>query len=608
VKKILLAVVLFIALASCWLGPAVSGPGNSADTGGVPENYWPLRQSQLLVDQIATVRLAPDLSALGDGERRALDKLLKVGEIFQRLYEAQLHDDALRSYQALELLDQKSRSPAVTQNLLTLYRLFQGPIATTLQNTREPFLPVEMPGDGVGVYPRRITKQEVDAFLVAHPERRADVLHVRTVVRRALTENLQRDLGKLRQYPVLDTLHPGLQRSLQQMLATPSSTGLYAVPYAVAYADELLRVHALLNEAADLLSQEDPEFSRYLRNRSRDLLSDDYESGDAAWVTSHFKHLNAQIGAYETYDDSLYGAKSFFGLSLVSLRARDSEALRRAVGGLQALQDALPYRIPRKVREDIPIGSYDVIADFGEARGENTATILPNEEYLVSRYGRVILMRSDMIRSPAVFEPKRAVWMAVMHRSHAEDLTSEGSYHRYAWHEVGHYLGVATTQAGQAVKEALQEDSNLIEELKADLIALFVAEILQGRGFLDQDQLRSVYANGVLRVLQNNRPRRDQVYATMQLMQWNFFLEQKLLSFDRSAVLLSIDYGRYHEVVGRMLAQVLELQHRGDKAATDRFVEKYSRWDDDLHGALAAKIRGQQTHRYRLFKYAALGE
>ena len=39
---------------------------------------------------------------------------------------------------------------------------------------------------------------------------------------------------------------------------------------------------------------------------------DDYESGDAAWVTGHFKNLNAQIGSYETYDDELYGVKTFF--------------------------------------------------------------------------------------------------------------------------------------------------------------------------------------------------------------------------------------------------------------------------------------------------------
>ena len=48
---------------------------------------------------------------------------------------------------------------------------------------------------------------------------------------------------------------------------------------------DMVRAFGLLNEAAALLEASDAEFAGYLRNRARDLLSDDYESGDAAWVT-----------------------------------------------------------------------------------------------------------------------------------------------------------------------------------------------------------------------------------------------------------------------------------------------------------------------------------
>jgi len=83
--------------------------------------------------------------------------------------------------------------------------------------------------------------------------------------------------------------------------------GFYDAPYSIAYADQLIKSHGLLNEAADALQKDDEEFARFLRNRARDLLTDDYESGDAAWVTGRFKNLNAQIGSYETYDDELFG-------------------------------------------------------------------------------------------------------------------------------------------------------------------------------------------------------------------------------------------------------------------------------------------------------------
>src|SRR4029434_1438557 len=118
----------------------------------------------------------------------------------------------------------------------------------------------------------------------------------------------------------------------------PYNTGFYAVPYSVAWADEMVRAHGLLNEAADAVEKDDMEFARYLRNRARDLLSDDYESGDASWVTGRFKNLNAQIGSYEVYDDDLYGVKTFFAFCLLKTRREETEALRQAMKGLQALE------------------------------------------------------------------------------------------------------------------------------------------------------------------------------------------------------------------------------------------------------------------------------
>jgi hypothetical protein len=144
--------------------------------------------------------------------------------------------------------------------------------------------------------------------------------------------------------------------------------------------------------------------------------------------------------------------------------------------------------------------------------------------------------------------------------------------------------------------------------MKADLVSLFVAEALHKQGYYTDAQLRSVYAGGILRVLQNNRPRRDQPYNTMQLMQWNFFLENGLLSFDQGSKTLRINYDKYHDVVGKMLAKTLDVQYQGDKVAADKFIEQYTNWDENLHGVIAANIRAQQKYRFRLFKYAALSE
>ena len=610
VAALLIVASLFV------ITPSQPRPGRKTQTPW-PAGYWPLEKSQPLIEKTQTIRLSPDLSGLSAGEKLAVRKLLAVGEIFQKLYEDQRHAQALSGYEKLFQLHMRVGNPAPTENLLTLYRLFQGPIATTLENKREPFLPVDPVMPGKNVYPWGVKKEEIESSFTRGTSNRDEILDLRSVVRRATAENLRSDLAKLAKYPVLDTLHPGLRSNLTELLGTPSRSGarnqvrkaeFYAVPYSVAYADQLIKAHGLLNEAAVLLHKDDEEFARFLRNRARDLLSDDYESGDAAWVTGRFKNLNAQIGSYETYDDELYGVKTFFGLSLLATRQKETAALRQAMKGLQALEDSLPYEHHKKVREDIPVGVYDVIADFGQTRGGNTATILPNESYLARRYGRTILLRTNIMRDPNIFESTNRTLAAAVGEEQAKALTNDGNFYRTLWHEVGHYLGVDRTKDNRDLDEALQDNGNTMEEMKADLVSLFVAEALRKQGYYTEAQLRSVYAGGILRVLQNNKPRRDQPYQTMQLMQWNFFLENGLLSFDSRTGLMRIHYDKYHDVVGKLLKKVLDVQYQGDKAASDRFIDQYAVWRDDLHGVVARNIRDTQKYRFRLFKYAALGE
>ena len=79
-----------------------------------------------------------------------------------------------------------------------------------------------------------------------------------------------------------------------------------------------------------------------------------------------------------------------------------------------------------------------------------------------------------------------------------------------------------------------------------------------------------------------------------------------MLSFEGGK--LNIHYDKYHSVVGKLLAKVLEVQDAGAKATADRFIEQYTNWNDNLHGVIAKNIREQQRYRFRLFKYAALGE
>lgn len=566
----------------------------------IPEGYWPESKSNEILAKTETIRLAPDLSPLTEGERAALKDLLEVGAIMQRLYEESRHHQALRAHAELAKVHERTGRTKRTANLLQLYRLSHGPIAVTLDNKREPFLPVDPQVPGRNVYPIDVTRAEIDAFLAAHPDTRDQILGERTVVRRATKESLTRDRNVLAAHPALRVLHPELAARLETM--EPDTKSFYGVPYAVAYAEELLAAQRLLMRAAGKVEAGDAEFARYLRNRARDLISNDYESGDASWVTGRFARLNAQIGSYETYDDALYGVKAFHSMSLLLANERATTELRRALGSLQEFEDALPYENDKRVRDDIPVGVYDVIADFGQARGTNTATILPNDALFSRRYGRTIMLRENIMKHPELFAADLRIWRTATADAHAADLAPEGNFLRTLWHEIGHYLGPDRDRRGRTMDVALEEHADAVEEMKSDLVSLFALQRMK------HPSLRAIQAGGIRRTLQNVKPRPDQPYQTMQLAQFNWFLDKGLIEADPQTGRLTIHYEKYPETVTSLLREVLKLQQEGDKAATAKFFERWTTWKPELHEKLAARIRDAQGARWRLVRYAALGE
>lgn len=583
-----------------------SGLADAAEN--LPDGYWPAGTSSAILEKTLTVRLAPDLADLAAGERRAVALLIEAGGHLQRIYEDSLHAQALESAASLNRIHAAGTDPPATRHLLDLYRLFQGPIATTLDNERLPFLPVAPYAPNRNVYPAGMAEAELREQVDPGGPGARDLLAERTVVRVATAANLDRDLGVLRDYPVLAALHPGLDARLRALRAGAIPVRLYAIPQSVRWPAEIQAASRLLSEAASAVEVDDPEFARFLRNRSRDLLSDDYESGDAAWVTGRFRHLNAQIGSYETYDDPLFGAKAFMSLTILKRDREASARLESTIGGLQAIEDSLPYQPHRRVRGDVPIGVYDVIADFGQSRSANTATILPNDPLFTRRYGRTILLRGNVLGNEALFANNKAAWDAAIAPDFAAHLSPDGELDRTLWHEIGHYLGPDRDTLGRPLDEALGSMADAYEEMKSDLVSLHAVAALRRSGYYDDATARAVYAGGVRRVLQKIRPRRDQPYQTMQLMQFNWFLAKGLLSFDRNTQRLAIDYDRYPDVVRELLAEVLAIQQAGDQMRAAAFMDEWTGWRDDLHEVIGQGMRDNARYRYVLMRYGALGD
>lgn len=584
--------------------PAPEGQPPSSTVLDVPQRFegltgfWSAEQARAILDRTERLELRADTSSLTEGEREALERLLQVGEVIQRVYEASRHPQALAVRAHLGAVEVEAAEAERLEQLRTLYRLFQGPVAVTEGGDYEPFAPVSAYEPGRNVYPSSASAEALSAWAEANPG--AGILDVRTVVRRRTLESLTLDRGRRDDHPVLEVLHPSLRDVLR---AGPQRDAFYAVPYALAYAPEMLQAYGLLREAAELVRSDDGDLADYLEQRARDLLSNDYEAGDAAWISGRTERLNAQIGAYETYDDHLLGQKAFFGMSILVRAPGESGELQEAVAWLGQYEAELPGGPYERVRAEIPIGIYDVVADFGQARGGNTASILPNEARIIRRYGRTILIRRNVLMHPSVVASAQRRFRAVVADAHADDLGERGNFDRTVWHEVGHYLGPKHTEDGRDVTEALGNLHNHFEELKADLVSLWLIPRLTSAGVMTPERARAAYAAGVLRALLTTEPRRTSPYATMQLMQQRWLFDAGVLRLEDGK--LRIDYARYPAAVEAMLTEVLRIQRAGDRETAEAFVDRWARWDAEVQGVIAAALEPAAPRRW-LPEYAAL--
>ena len=324
-------------------------------------------------------------------------------------------------------------------------------------------------------------------------------------------------------------------------------------------------------------------------------------------MTSAFQDLNAQIGAYETYDDELYGVKAFFGFSLLRQDAKRTAEVRNATrAGCRRSRTRCPTRRIKTVREDIPVVIADVLADFGQCRGTNTATILPNDNDHARRYGRIIVMRRNIMVDSVITESARAAWRAASPPAYAADFDPEETSSARCGTSWVTTSASDRDRSGRPLAQALHEDADTFEEMKADLVSLFLGKELRARGYYTDQALHGLYASGAAHPAQEPTPlrrglRRDAADAVQ-------LVAGARVARDRPGVAPAPHPLRpRHEAVGSLLEQVMAVQSAGDPEKAKAFITRWTTWDA-RHDAIAAAMRATETSRFRLVRYAALGE
>ena len=144
------------------------------------------------------------------------------------------------------------------------------------------------------------------------------------------------------------------------------------------------------------------------------------------------------------------------------------------------------------------------------------------------------------------------------------------------FHELAHGLGIKHTNKDQeTVREALGDLGHVVEEGKADLIGLFIANRLKNQGQITDDDLIAIYVTSLVSLL-------DNCYGRQSVMRLNFFKELGAYSRDEQTGTYRVHAEKMPEAIEKLTGILLRLQGDGNYGEAAAFIERYGQPDEEL--------------------------
>ena len=526
------------ALGAAWIvacAPAGNQPVSSAAAGAGGERVGELTAVADIGERLARyapTEMSADLAGVPEGEIEVLAEIIRAGRIMDDIFRMQVWHGgpAMRAQLA-----------GASTELKRYFDINFGPWDRLAEN--EPFLRpeggLEHPA-GAGYYPEDLTKEEFEAWLEAHPQDRAALTGLFTVVRR-------------------------------------DGDALVAVPYSQAYAEYLRPAAAHLLKAAELTANE--SLRTFLESRAAAFLSDDYYQSDKDWMDLE-SPVEVTIGPYETYEDGLFGYKAAFEAFVTVNLPAQSAQLERFKNLLPWLESNLP--IPDALKNergtDSPIRVVDEVFVGGDSKAgvQTLAFNLPNDERVREEKGSKKVMLRNILRAKydKILVP---IAERVIASDQVGDISFDAFFAEVLHHELSHGLGPGTITVGGRATEVrleLKELYSTLEEAKADVMGVYNILALIDRGEIAAELRASLEPSYVAGLFRAARFGLHEAHGRGVVAQFNFLLEKGALEVG--------DDGRFRAVpetfgagIRDLLATMLMLQANGDYDGTKTFLDTY---------------------------------
>jgi hypothetical protein len=531
-------------------------------TSSAQKGHTPMTGSAAKGAESAGMQVVPDLasrvakfrrvevpfhsSGLSAREMKMVEKLVDASRYLEEIYWRQLDPDALTLYESLA----GSKNP---QDQLLRRYLWINASRFDLLDGDKPFVGTTPMSPGRGFYPQGLTREQVEQYVKAHPEKKDELYGSFTVVR-----------------------WHGDQ--------------LEGLPYHVAYRAFLEPAAKDLREAASL--SDDAGFANFLRLRADALLSDDYFKSNLAWLDLNNPKFDIAFAPDETYDDDLLGVKATYGAAVMIRDVEESNKLEMFQKYVADIQDALPLAPedrPSKRGLQTPMEVMDTPFRAGDLNHgyQAVADNLPNDPRVHELKGSKKLFFKNFMdaRVNYVVLP---VAQYLMLPAQAAKASSEGYLQVTIMHEIAHGLGPAfsRTAAGKVdIRESIGPIFGGLEESKADIVGLYGLKWLVDHDVLPKSKLEEYYASYVAGIFRTVRFGVAEAHGQGEMMEFNYLSERGAIKSQASGR-YAIDYALMPGAISDLAKELLEIEATGDRPRVERWFQKYGTMPAELRSSL----------------------
>jgi hypothetical protein len=539
-KSWLLAATAALSLAACQAAVTNQQNAASGEAGG---------SEQTPSDRLARIEMHPDTSYLTDEDRTVVNLLIQAADLMNPIYLRQASADNPRIREEIAKSGDKA--------MLDRFDTFMGPWDESDED--KPFYGNAARPVGGGFYPAGLTKADFDKYLAGHPDQAKALTSPYTVVKR-------------------------------------QGDRLIAVPYSVEYKQWLEPAAQLLEKAAATTSN--ASLKKFLSLRAKAFRTDDYFESELAWMDLKDTPIEIVIGPYETYTDTLYGAKTAFEAFVVLRNPKESAALDIYKSHLRDMEANLPedeqYKNFKRGFES-PISVGDQIHAGGDSNHgiQTVAFNLPNDERVREAKGakKVILQNVLGAKYDMILKPMAPL---VLVPEQAANVNKRYMYLETLFHELSHSLGPGSiTVNGQktTVDKALKDVGSGFEEAKADVMGAYNVLFMMDKGVLpaaEKPQIRAAYVAGLFRAMRFGD---TDAHGKGAAMQYRYLRDKGGIVWDAEARRFRIDPARLDAGIRALVADIIRLQATGDYDGTKAFLAKWAVMD-----AEAKQVTGTMTH------------